>query len=94
MQSFVAEHFIAVKPMLNNPCLSGVGARCLFGRTTKQRHTGYSDLFNMPMVGATAAAHHIQVAQASLERSILTSQLGWIADIKFWGLVQLGMAHA
>ena len=48
----------------------------------------------MPMVGATAATHYIEVVQAPLERSVLSSQLDWIADIKFRGFIQFGMAFA
>jgi len=42
----------------------------------------------MPMIGAAAAAQHIQIAQAPPERGILIAQLGWIAAIQRGRLVQ------
>src|SRR5215212_382866 len=58
------------------------------------RYTRGGYLFNMPMIGATAAPKYIQMPQAPLEGSILITQLSWITNIQVGRFIQFGMAHA
>jgi hypothetical protein len=61
---------------------------------TEEGRTCFGNLFDMPMVGATTTAHHVQVPQSALEMSVLQSELTRVADIKVGRLIQFGMTHA
>jgi predicted transcriptional regulator len=48
----------------------------------KERLAGHSDLFHMAVIGATAAAHHVEIGQLLQQGGILQAQFDGVAVIQ------------
>ncbi len=54
----------------------------LLCKELRRAHLG--DFFDVPVVGAVAAVHHIQVAHHVLDRAVLAAEFYRVAIIQFW----------
>lgn len=61
-------------------------------RFPRKRRACRSNLFDMTMIRAATAAHHVQLRQAVLELSMLHAEFNGVSNIKVGGFVQFRVA--
>ena len=73
---------------------SGMASQFKFAETRSSRvAAGGADAVHMAVVGAAAAAKHIDMRETPGEIGILPAELERIADVKLWRIVELGVAQ-